>query len=77
MSLWQWLPGLILDGVMLFGTLLLTAKRRSGWLVSGVLQVLWITYAIVSQQWGFIPGIIGYSYAAARGWVKWGHDDES
>jgi hypothetical protein len=30
-----------------------------------------MAYAIITEQWGFIPGVIFYTFVYARNVVKW------
>ncbi len=45
----------------------LAGRRRNywGWLLSMSTQCLWLAYAINTEQWGFIPGTLGYL------WIYW------
>ncbi|MEV4754196.1 hypothetical protein AB0J86_03655 [Micromonospora sp. NPDC049559] len=45
--------------------------QRTGWLFGASIQVCWITYAVLTSQYGFVPGCLvslvvqGYSYRRA------------
>lgn len=61
-QLWSWTLAVI--GI---GALLLAATRpRAGWCLAIAVQALWITYAIVTRQWGFIASALAYAFAYAR-----------
>lgn len=49
---WAWL----LTGAQIAGMWLVGNSKPHGWLVGAVAQPAWITYAILSDQYGFIPG---------------------
>lgn len=68
--MWAWL----LSAVGVLGLYLAGSGRRAGWLVGLAAQGLWITYAVSTRQWGFIPAslcyaaVYGRNYARARQW---------
>lgn len=67
MSAWSW----ILTFVGATGLYLAGKKLWWSWLIGLGAQGLWLAYAIVTRQWGFIAsaGIYGYVYAKnARRW---------
>lgn len=49
---WAWL----LTGAQITGMWLVGNSKPHGWLVGAVAQPAWITYAMLSGQYGFIPG---------------------
>jgi len=49
---WAWL----LTGAQIAGMWLVGNSKPHGWLVGAVAQPAWITYAMLSGQYGFIPG---------------------
>lgn len=69
MSLWSWVLGAL--GV----TGLLIAGNRVwwGWLINLANEVLWVVYAIVTEQYGFILMAIAYGLVYARN--KWRHNE--
>lgn len=54
---WSWL----LAGVGVAGLYLVTRRDWRGYLVGLAVQVLWITYALVTWQLGFIASAIAYA----------------
>ena len=34
-------------------------------------QVLWIVYAVLTKQWGLLPGVIGYTLVHVRNLWRW------
>lgn len=63
---WSWL--LALTGCL--GFWLVGSGRREGWALNIGVQFMWITYAIVTHQWGFILGSIFYGAVFARNLKK-------
>ena len=49
------------------------AGRRNlyGWVVGLSAQVLWIAYAVATEQWGFIVSAFAYGSVYANNWRKW------
>lgn len=61
--LWSYaLAALGLAGLWLAGS-----GRRLGWLFGVAAQILWIAYAIATQQWGFIVTAVAYAVVYLRG----------
>lgn len=65
---WSWL--LTAGGV--FGIWLAGRKDWRGWVVGLAMQVLWIVYAVVSKQYGFIVVSVCYGSVYALNWWRWG-----
>lgn len=57
------------------GLYLAGRKLKSGWAVGLVAQVVWIVYAVATEQWGFIPASIAYGYVYARNWWAWRREE--
>lgn len=64
---WSWLLGIL--GV----TGLWIAGRQVwwGWLINLSNEVLWVIYAIVTEQYGFILMALAYAIVYARNAVAW------
>ena len=60
--LWSW----ALSAIGITGLWLAGSRRHWGWLVNAGSQVVWATYAVVTDQWGFIPACIAYSVVYIR-----------
>lgn len=52
------------------GTFLAGTGRRLGWLILLGMQPLWIAYAIVTGQYGFVPGSLAYAAAQFNGYLR-------
>lgn len=59
--MWSW----VLTAVGVLG-LFVAGSSRYGWLISLGNQALWITYAVVTKQYGFIVASLCYGFVFAR-----------
>ena len=64
-----WSVVLAVIGVL--GLYLTTRKMAAGYAVGVGVQVLWITYAIVTAQYGFIFSALAFGAVNALGFYKW------
>jgi nicotinamide riboside transporter PnuC len=64
-----WTISLALIG--LIGLHIAGKKSQWGWCIGLCVQVLWIIFAIVSDQYGFILSALGYGFVNANNWRKW------
>lgn len=64
-----------LAAVGILGIYLAGRKNMWGWAVSLGAQVLWITYALVTSQPGFIVSAVAYSIVYGKNFVAW-HAEE-
>jgi|GEM_PF-4546021 len=62
-----------LVGAGVAGTFLAGAGYRSGWLILLGLQPIWIAYALITDQYGFVPGSIAYGVAQLNGFLRGGN----
>lgn len=58
----------VLSAVGITGLYLAGSRKRVGWLVGLGAQLLWITYAIATDQHGFILASLCYGWVYARNW---------
>lgn len=65
---WSWL----LTSVGVLGLWLAGSRRRVGWAVGIAAQVLWVTYALQTQQYGFLVSAVAYGTVFSRNWIAWG-----
>lgn len=72
-QLWSW--GLAIIGIS--GVYLTTKKLYWGFVVGITVQILWITYALVSQQYGFILSALGFAWVNALGLYRWTRTSEA
>lgn len=73
--MWWWSYLLAAGGV--FGLWLAGRKNWWGWAVSLAMQVAWITYAVVTAQWGFILSALAYSAVYLVNLTKWRRQDRA
>lgn len=57
----------------LAGVVLLARKRRVGWVVCVVGNVLWISYALATRQWPILMLDGVFLVVNALGWRAWGN----
>lgn len=60
-----------LAAIGILGIWLAGQKRALGWAVGVAAQLLWVAYAVVTGQWGFILSAIAYGAVYARNWWRW------
>lgn len=46
-------------------------RNRWGWALSIGAQILWLTYAVQTEQWGFVPGSAAYGLIYLRNFIGW------
>src|SRR5690606_39445158 len=68
--LWSYALGAL--GVL--GIWLAGRKSAWGWAVGFGAQFLWLTYALVTQQYGFVLTAVAYGAVYARNWWRWTHE---
>jgi hypothetical protein len=62
---------IVLAGIGLLGVWLSGKKNYWGWAIGIFAQFLWIAYAIVTSQWGFIFSAIAYGALYWINFLKW------
>jgi len=68
-SIFHWVCwALVVGGVA--GTSLAGAGARGGWLLLLGLQPIWIAYALVTGQIGFVLGSVAYAGAQMNGYLR-------
>lgn len=66
---WWW--SYLLAAIGVFGLYLTTRKLWHGFAVGVAVQLLWITYAIVTRQYGFIASALAYGAVNTLGLIRW------
>lgn len=61
----------LLAAVGILGIWLAGRKSAWGWAVGLGAQGLWIAYALITSQYGFIASALAYGTIYARNWWKW------
>lgn len=67
----------ILAGVGILGIYLAGRRSLWGWAIGVGAQMLWIVYAIVTQQWGFIASALSYAAVYALNWRRWAREQRA
>jgi hypothetical protein len=65
---------LALAAVGVLGIYLSGKKNYWGWGIGLGAQVLWIVYAVVTQQWGFIISALAYGWVYGKNFLSWRKD---
>jgi len=68
--MWSW----ILAAVGVTGIFFVGKKTIWGWLILVVNECLWIAYAIVTKQYGFIVAAIAYMIVYIKSFIHWRRD---
>jgi hypothetical protein len=66
---WSWL----LTAVGVLGLWLAGRKDWRGWAVGLGAQLLWVAYAVVSGQWGFLVSAAAYGSVYGANLWRWTH----
>ena len=61
----------VLTAIGITGIYLAGRRNLYGWVVGLSAQVLWIAYAVTTEQWGFIVSAFAYGSVYANNWRKW------
>lgn len=70
-----WSYGLAAVGIL--GIYLAGKKSKWGWAIGLGAQALWIIYAIVTDQYGFIISALAYAAIYGRNWALWAKEDDT
>ena len=66
---WWW--SYILTAVGVSGVFMAGRKDWRGWAIGILSEILWICYAIVTKQYGFIFGALAYGAVFTKNLVEW------
>jgi hypothetical protein len=66
-QLWSW----TLTAIGVTGLYLAGRRSWTGWAIGLAAQTLWLTYAIVTRQWGFIVSALAYGAVYTRNLRAW------
>jgi len=64
---WSW----ILTAVGVIGLYYAGKKRAVGWGIGVLAQLLWVTYAITTRQWGFVGSALIYGWVYTKNFFSW------
>ena len=68
-QLWSW--GLAALGVTCLYLISKKSTRTVGWTGALLIQGIWIIYAIVTRQWGFIASAVAYGLMYGKNLLAW------
>jgi hypothetical protein len=69
--MWSWILAVIgVTGIFFVGR-----KTIWGWVVLLVNECLWIAYALITDQYGFIFSAIAYAAVYIKSFIHWRRDD--
>jgi nicotinamide riboside transporter PnuC len=69
--MWSW----VLAAIGVTGIFLVGRKTIWGWLILCVNEVLWIAYALATDQYGFIAMALAYAAVYIKSYIHWRNDD--
>lgn len=69
---WAW----VLTGLQVVALRTAATGNRRGWLVGASVQFPWMAYAVVTAQYGFIPGCLISGLIQVRGYLRPGNQQE-
>jgi len=70
MEYWSW----ILAAIGVSGIYFVGRKTIWGWLVLLFNEAIWIAYALVTEQYGFIVSAVAYAAVYIRSYMHWRED---
>jgi nicotinamide riboside transporter PnuC len=72
MQYWSWLLAIIgVTGIFFVGR-----KTIWGWHILLVNEILWITYAVITKQYGFIFSALAYGVVYIKSYLLWRREAE-
>jgi hypothetical protein len=69
--MWSWILAILgITGIFLVGR-----KTIWGWLILCANEILWVTYALITKQYGFIAMAVAYVIVYLKSYVHWKKED--
>jgi hypothetical protein len=68
---WQFYVQLVISASILTSAILNGNVKIAGWIILMAAQTVFITYVIITQQWGLIPQNVGMGAIAFRNYRRW------
>lgn len=68
---WQFWVQLLISISILTSAFLCGSMKITGWIILMIAQSIFITYVIITQQWGLLPQNVGMGLIAVRNFRKW------
>ena len=69
--MWSW----ILACVGIVGTFFVGRKTIWGWIILFINECLWISYALITDQYGFIFGSLAYMTVYIKSYYSWSKEE--
>lgn len=73
MSLWSY----ALAFVGIVGIYLAGKKNLWGWAVGVLAQILWVVFAVATQQYGFIVSALAYGFIYGKNFLAWKKENKN
>jgi nicotinamide riboside transporter PnuC len=61
----------------LVGLILAGRQLKVGWLIGAFAQVLWLVYALLTGQYGFILTAVAYAAVYLQNWWRWRRSEQA
>lgn len=69
--MWSWVLAILgITGIFLVGR-----KTIWGWLVLCANEILWVTYALITKQYGFIAMAVAYVLVYMKSYMHWRREE--
>jgi hypothetical protein len=62
---------LLISGLIITAAILNGEVKIQGWLVLSLAQVIFLTYVVITRQWGLVPNNVVMLLIAVRNYRKW------
>ena len=72
MEYWSW----ILAAIGVSGIYFVGRKTIWGWLILLFNEIIWIAYAMITEQYGFIVSAVAYAAVYIRSYLHWREDSD-
>lgn len=72
MELWSW----VLMAVGVTGLYFAGRKKAFGWGIGIAAQVLWLAFALTTQQYGFVVSSLVYGWVYVKNFVAWRREEQ-
>lgn len=68
---WQFYVQLVISVGILTSAILNGNVKIAGWITLMVIQTVFLTYVVITKQWGLIPQNVGMWLIALRNYRRW------
>ena len=67
---------IVLSVIGVLGIYIAGSKNVVGWLLGFFAQILWLIFALTTEQYGFILSALAYGWVYGRNYLKWRREQE-